>query len=187
MRHLFHFSFSLRTQKLGILQHYQISSLPFHFHNSPTRYQLKWMTYTLPCLLQNQIKLLIVLPRFKALLDWGQQLYTKNATGIVFIKRRNGYRTRENLVTWVTVNSYQYKAYLITIHWPLKGDQYFNAITSTFVTLYTNLLSTLGLLVQSNKGGARFPQYSERLQLKVLNQILSPQLMWFLLPKAIYC
>ena len=37
-----------------------------------------------------------------------------------------------NLVTWVPVNLNRYISYLTTIHWPLKDDRYFNAITSNF-------------------------------------------------------
>ena len=131
----------------------------FYCHCYPTRYQLKWETSSLPCKLQNQIKLLIFIPKIKALLEGGQQLYTKNATsqGLVIIQRRNGYLTRDKLVTLVPVDSYRYIEYLETIHLPLKGDRSFKAITSTFVTFHPNLLSTLGLLRKSNKGGPQKP------------------------------
>ena len=76
------------------------------------------------------------MPKIKALPEGGQQLYTKNSTsqGLFFIQIWDGYRTRENLVTGVPVDLYQYIAYLTTIHLPLKGDQCFKAITSTFFT-----------------------------------------------------
>ena len=170
-----------------ILFNYKLSDLPFHCHHSPAQDQLKWTTASFSWLLQNHIKLLIVLPKFKALLEWGQQLYTKNAAswGLVFVQRRNVYRTRENLVTWVPVDFYRYRAYLTTIHWPLKCGWSFNTITSNRFTLYPNLLSTLGILRQSKEGGTRFPRDSERLQINVINQLLIPQIMGFLGPKAI--
>ena len=134
------------------------------------------MTYSPPRWLHNDIKLLIVLPKFNALLEGGQQTYTKNATaqGIVFIQSQNGHRTRENLATRVPVDFYQYRAYLTTFHWPLKVDRSLNTINSTFVTLQPNLLSTLGLLRQYNEGDDWLPQDSERIHLKVFNQLLGP-------------
>ena len=134
------------------------------------------MTYSPPRWLHNDIKLLIVLPKFNALLEGGQQTYTKNATaqGLVFIQSQNGHRTRENLATRVPVDFYQYRAYLTTFHWPLKVDRYLNTINSTFVTLQPNLLSTLGLLRKYNEGGDWLPQDSERIHLKVFNQLLGP-------------
>ena len=48
-------------------------------------------------------------------------------------RSRNSYHARTyyelyrtNLVTWVTVDFNWYRAYLTTIHWPLKSDRYFN-------------------------------------------------------------
>ena len=65
MRHLYHFSVSLRYQKLDILQlhqlllfpeqkldiiqYYQLQVFPFHCHPYPTQDQLKLTTYSLPC------------------------------------------------------------------------------------------------------------------------------------------
>ena len=46
-------------------------------------------------------------------------------------------------------------------------------------------LGALGLLSQSNKGGARLPRDSERHVFNVFNLLLSPQLMGLLGPKAI--
>ena len=154
MRHIIYFY--LREQKLDILQHYQLLALSFNCHHSQTWDQLKWKTSSLLCWIHNQIKLLIVLPKFKVILEGGQQLYNKNAKyqGLVFIQIRNECRTRENLVTWVPVDLYRYRSYLTTIHWPIKRDRSFNAITSTFFTFHSNLLSTLGLLRKSNEGGA---------------------------------
>ena len=57
---------------------------------------LKLTTPSLPCWLFDQFKLLIMLPKIKALLEGGQQVYTENATsqGLIFIQRQNVYRTR---------------------------------------------------------------------------------------------
>ena len=114
------FSFSFLFKRTEAWSSPTLSTLgfSFHFHSYPTQDQLKWTTYYLTCWIKNQIKLLIVLTKCKALIEGGQQLYNKNATaqGIFFIQRRNGYRTIENLVTWVPVYFYQYRAYLTTIH-----------------------------------------------------------------------
>ena len=61
--------------------------------SSPTQYQSKWATYLLRCRLQNHIKLLIVLTKFKALLERGNQLYTTNsiAQGLVITLGKIGY------------------------------------------------------------------------------------------------
>ena len=64
MRHIYHFSASLRGQKLDLLQphqrlvvieqelvhlhHDQLMIFPFHFHRYPTREQLKLTKYSLP-------------------------------------------------------------------------------------------------------------------------------------------
>ena len=129
---------------LKLLQHYPLFNLLFifllsHFYpwwvflSYPTQYQSNWATYPLHCWLQNQIKILIVLPKFKALLGGGPQLYTKMPIS------RAGYQARIdwvlyriNLVTWVTVDLKWVKAYLTTIYLPLKSDRSFNYITSTF-------------------------------------------------------
>ena len=52
--------------------------------------------YSLPCWLYNQFKPLIMPPKSKALLERGQQIYTKNATAqvLALIQIRDGYRTR---------------------------------------------------------------------------------------------
>ena len=123
-----------------------------------------------------------MLPKIEALLEGGQLLYTKKATsqGLFFIQIRDGYQTRENLVTRVPVSFYESIVYLKTIHWPLKGDRFFKAITSNVFTLYPNLLYTIGLLSKSNEGSARLPRDSERLQLNVFNQLLSSQPMGLL-------
>ena len=197
MRHLYRFYVCLREQmldplqihqllvvseqKLVLIKHFELQVFQFHYHRYTTRYQLKLTTYSLPCWIQNNFKLLIMLPKIKALPEKVQQLYTKNATAqvIVLIQRQGGYRTRENLVTIVPVDFYHYISYLTTILWYLKSDRCFKAINSTFVTSRPNLLSTLGLLRQSNERGARFPRDSERLALNVFNRLLSPQLMGF--------
>ena len=126
-----------------------------------------------------------MLPTIKSLPEGGQQIYNKNATaqGLVFIQIQDGYRTRENLFTSVLVDSYQYIYYVTTIHLHLKGERYFKDITSTFVTFHPNILYTLGLPKKYNQDGARFLQESERLQLNMFNQILSPQLMRLLGPR----
>ena len=179
--------FILREENLDLLQHYQFSTPPFHFRSSKTREQLKWKTSFLPCLLQNYINLIILMPKFKAIIEGGQRLYTKNSTdqGIVYIQIWIGYRTRDNLVTWLPVDFYRYRAYLTTTHWPLKVHRYFNATTSNFVTQHPNLLSTLGLFRQPNEGRSQLPQDSEFLQFNVFNQILIPHLMGLLRTKAI--
>ena len=128
-----------------------------------------------------------MLPKVKALFEGGQQLYTKNslAQGLFFIQRRNGNRSIEHLVTRFMVGFYQYRAYLTKIHLPLKGDRPFKAITKTFVALHPNLISTLSLPRQSRKISARLPRNSERLQLNLFDQLLSPQIMGLLGPKDI--
>ena len=125
--------------------------------------------------------------KIEALLEGSQQLYTKYATSkeLVFIQRRNGYHTRENLVTMIPVDLYQFIAYLITLHRPIKGGQFFKAITSTYFALHPNLLSTIDLLRQYYECGSRLPRDSKLLQLNVFNQLLSLQLMEMIEPKAI--
>ena len=153
------------------LWHFELQVFQFNFHRYLTWDQLKWTTYSLPCLIHNQLKILIMIPKSKALLEGFQQLYTKNSTfkGLFFIQRRYGYRNIDNLVTRVLVDFYQYIAYITTIHWHLKGDQWFKAITSTFVTSHPNLLSTISILRKYNEGGAWLPRDSERLELNVFN------------------
>ena len=119
-----------------------------------------------------------MLPKIKVLLEGGQQLYTKNATsqGRFLIHVRDGYRTRLDFITILLVSFYQYIAYIKTSHYPLKDDQYFKHITSTFLKSHPNLLSTLGLIPQYNKGGVWLPQDSECIELNVFNQLLSPHI-----------
>ena len=59
------------------------------------------------------------MPKIKTLLEGGQQIYTKNATsqGLVFIQRRNGYRTRENLV----IQSYQFNLFHFVLKPPIHS------------------------------------------------------------------
>ena len=195
MRNLYHFYVYLRGQMLDLLQihqllvvpehnlvlilHFELQGFQFNFHRYPTWDQLKLTTYSLPCWTQNKFKLLIMLPKSKALLEGFQQLYTKNdrTKGLVSIKRRYGYHNREKLVTRVLVDFYQYIAYLTTIHRPLKCDRCFKAITSAFFNSHPNFLSTLDILRKYNEGGAWLPRDSERLKLNVFNQLLSIQLM----------
>ena len=74
---------------------------------------------------------------------------------------------------------YQYTAYLTTFNTPLKYDRGFKDFVSSFFSYHANLihLAALGLLIQSNEGGARLPRDSESLLFNVFNQLLSPQLM----------
>ena len=50
---------------------------------------------------------------------------------------------------------------------------------------FTPKLSTLGLISKSNEGGSRLLRDSERLDLSVFNQLLSPQILGLLGTKAI--
>ena len=60
-------------------------------------------------------------------------------------------------------------------------------ISLQLLSNYTNPIhrSALGLLNQSNKGGARLPRDSELLVFNVFNRLLRPQLMELLGPKSI--
>ena len=65
MRHIYHFSFSLREykidllklfqlfslleQNIDIIKHYQLLVFSFHCHSYSTRDQLKWTESSLPC------------------------------------------------------------------------------------------------------------------------------------------
>ena len=131
--------------KLVLIRNFQPQAFPLYFHCYSTQEQLKLTTYSLPYELQNLFKLLIMLPKIKALLEGDQQLYTKISTAqiIVFIQRRDGYFTRYNLVTRVPVDFNQYIAYLTTTHRPIKGDRSFKPITSKFVSFHPNLLDRI--------------------------------------------
>ena len=102
------------------------SDFPFHFHCYTTRDKLKLTACSLPYWPQNQLNLLIMLPKIKALLEASQQIYTKNVTnqGLFFIQRQNGHSTRENLVSRIPVYFSHYIASLTTVHWPSKGDRF---------------------------------------------------------------
>ena len=70
---------------------------------------------------------------------------------------------------------------------PLKESRSFKAFSSTFFSNHANpnRLATLGLLRQSNKGGACLTRDAEVLELNVFNQLLSLHIMGLLGPKAI--
>ena len=75
------------------------------------------------------------MPKIKALLKGGQQLYSKNATaqGRVLIQRRIWIPYQIKICFKGTGNLYQYTASLTIIHRLLKYDWGFKAFLSTFV------------------------------------------------------
>ena len=117
---------------------------------------------------------------------WCFQLYTKDNTFRPMTIAHNGW------VQWCIAEDYLKpaglrwsKASLTTIHWPLSIDQ---SLSFFPVSLYHSNpihLSALFLLTQSNEVVARLLQDSGRPQLNVFNQLLSPHLMGFLVPKCI--
>ena len=118
--------------------------------------------------------------------QWGCQFYTNDE-----MSRDRTITDTDWIHWWIDVVYLRqvglrwYKSYLTTIHLTLSNYQYFGLI---YVSLYQKKLihlATLGLLRQSNEGGARLPQDFGRLQLNVFNQPLSPQLMGLLGPKYI--
>ena len=100
--------------------------------SSLTQYQSKCATSLLRCWIQNQNNLLIVLKNSKRFSkEVLNSIPKRHVSRTCYHVRKNWLMYQINLVTWVPVYLNLHGSYLTTIHWPLKDDQSFNAITST--------------------------------------------------------
>ena len=110
----------------------------------------------MPCEVQNWFKLLIILPKIKALLEGGQQIYAKNTTdqGLVFIQIQDGYRVVFQLYMRISFSFILLKdlrrILLIMRSYSFFTSLYVEVTYAMLVcTWYKNIFHTIAVLIVS--------------------------------------